>query len=323
MLDLDVQYWTTRGFAVVDVNYGGSTGYGRAYREAAERTWGIVDVDDCSTPRATSPRGARPTGAAGDPRRQRGRLHDAGALAFDCLHRRRQPTTASPTWRRWPRDTHKFESRYLDRLVGPYPERTATSTASARRSTTSTAQLPGDPAPGPRGQDRAAEPGRDDGRGAAGARACRSRTSPSRASSTASARRRTSSRADEAELYFYGRVFGFTPADPIEPVEIENLTGLRVQDGLPSRSRPRPRLLQGGAHGGVVALVAVVLAEEALHVLDAARAVPCRRSCRFRLRTRARPKIAPPPRRRSPSRPASPRSARCATHRRLAPCRCT
>jgi dipeptidyl aminopeptidase/acylaminoacyl peptidase len=123
-LDVDLQYLTSRGFAVVDVNYGGSSGYGRPYRELLDGSWGIVDVEDCLAV-------ARHLAEAG--RVDGGRLCISGGSAggftvLSCLARSDTPFSAGADHFgvadlvALAEDTHKFESRYLDRIVGPYPE---------------------------------------------------------------------------------------------------------------------------------------------------------------------------------------------------------
>jgi dipeptidyl aminopeptidase/acylaminoacyl peptidase len=123
-LDLKVQYWTSRGIAVLDVNYGGSTGYGREYRERLDGQWGVVDVDDCCN-------GARWLAAQGlvDGERMAITGGSAGgyttlaALTFRDVFRAGASYYGIGDLEAMTRDTHKFESRYLDRLIGPYPER--------------------------------------------------------------------------------------------------------------------------------------------------------------------------------------------------------
>jgi dipeptidyl aminopeptidase/acylaminoacyl peptidase len=120
---LDTTYWTSRGLAVLDVNYGGSTGYGRAYRERLRGGWGVVDVDDCAT-------GARAMAEQGRVDGARLAIRGASAGGFTTL----AALTGTDVFaagaslfgvgdlESLARDTHKFESRYLDRLVAPYPE---------------------------------------------------------------------------------------------------------------------------------------------------------------------------------------------------------
>jgi dipeptidyl aminopeptidase/acylaminoacyl peptidase len=122
--DLQVQFWTSRGFAVADVNYGGSTGYGRAYRDRLKGQWGIVDVADVvSTARHLVAEGkadARKLIARGG---SAGGYTTLAALTF-------QPGVFAAGASYYgvsdlevlARDTHKFEARYLDSLIGPYPE---------------------------------------------------------------------------------------------------------------------------------------------------------------------------------------------------------
>jgi dipeptidyl aminopeptidase/acylaminoacyl peptidase len=123
-LSVGVQYWTTRGFAVVDVNYGGSSGYGRPYREQLRGAWGVVDVADCLA-------AARWLAERGQVDRDRLCIRGGSAGGFTtlaALAREDNPFAAGADHfgvadlAALARDTHKFESRYLDGLVGPYPE---------------------------------------------------------------------------------------------------------------------------------------------------------------------------------------------------------
>ncbi len=120
---LATQFWTSRGFAVLDVNYGGSTGYGRPYRERLKPRWGIVDVADCAN-------GALAMVDQGLADRARLVVKGGSAGGYTTL----RALTATDVFTAGissygigdleilARDTHKFESRYLDGLVGPYPE---------------------------------------------------------------------------------------------------------------------------------------------------------------------------------------------------------
>jgi len=125
-LSLGIHYWTSRGIAVLDVNYGGSTGYGRAYRDRLHLSWGIVDVDDCVN-------GAKFLAAQGLADARRSVITGGSAGGYTTL--------AALTFRDYfaggashygvsdaaalAQDTHKFESRYLDWLIGPYPQEAA------------------------------------------------------------------------------------------------------------------------------------------------------------------------------------------------------
>ncbi|WP_419919964.1 S9 family peptidase [Candidatus Poriferisocius sp.] len=122
-LQLGIQYWTSRGIAVVDVNYRGSTGYGTAYREALRGRWGIVDVDDCVA-------AARYLVNSGEVDGDRliirggsaGGYTTLSALAFHKVFAAGASRYGIADLAALAIDTHKFESRYLDSLVGPYPE---------------------------------------------------------------------------------------------------------------------------------------------------------------------------------------------------------
>jgi dipeptidyl aminopeptidase/acylaminoacyl peptidase len=123
-LDWSLQYWTSRGFAVLNVNYGGSTGYGRLYRERLRGRWGVVDVEDCIN-------GAKHLAASGrvDGRRMAIRGGSAGgyttlcALTFHDVFATGASYYGISDLEALAKDTHKFESRYLDGLIGPYPAR--------------------------------------------------------------------------------------------------------------------------------------------------------------------------------------------------------
>lgn len=126
-LNLAIQFWTSRGWGVVDVNYGGSTGFGRAYRERLDGQWGVADAADCAAAAAALIAAGR-----ADPRRiaiEGGSAAGFTVLAALCggaVFRAGACRYAVADLEGMVRHTHRFEARYLDGLVGPWPEAAAT-----------------------------------------------------------------------------------------------------------------------------------------------------------------------------------------------------
>ncbi|HIC94777.1 MAG TPA: S9 family peptidase, partial [Anaerolineae bacterium] len=222
-LNLEIQYWTSRGIAVLDVNYGGSTGYGRAYRERLEGRWGIVDVDDCVN-------GARYLVERGlvDGQRLAIRGGSAGGYTTLCALTFRDVFKAGASYfgvsdlEALTKETHKFESHYLDRLVGPYPERRD---LYRDRSPIHFAHRLSCPVIFFQGlEDKVVPPSQAE----LMVQALRAKGLPVayvtfEGEQHGLRRAESIKRALDAELYFYARIFGFEPADPVEPVPIENL----------------------------------------------------------------------------------------------------
>ena len=220
---LSIQYWTSRGFAVLDVNYGGSTGYGREYRRRLYGSWGIVDVDDCvngaiylaTIGRADPDRLAIRGGSAGG-------YTTLAALAFRKVFKAGASYFGVSDLGALAADTHKFESRYLDQLVGPYPARKDIYDA---RSPLQHAENLSSPVIFFQGlEDRVVPPNQAEmmvdvlrRKGIPVAYV------PFDGEQHGFRQAANIKRALEAEYYFYAKIFGFESADEIEPVEIENL----------------------------------------------------------------------------------------------------
>jgi dipeptidyl aminopeptidase/acylaminoacyl peptidase len=222
-LDLKIQFWTSRGFAVLDVNYGGSTGHGRDYRALLDGRWGVVDVDDCAA-------GARFLAQKGwvDGARliitggSAGGYTTLCALTFGDTFHAGASHYGIGDLSALARDTHKFESRYLDRLVGPWPRAEA---LYRDRSPIHFADRLDCPVIFFQGlDDKVVPPNQAESMVAA----LRDKGTPVAYLAFAGEghgfrQAENIKRALESELYFYGRIFGFTPADDIAPVTIENL----------------------------------------------------------------------------------------------------
>jgi dipeptidyl aminopeptidase/acylaminoacyl peptidase len=222
-LDLLTQFWTSRGFAVVDVNYGGSTGYGRAYWERLNGNWGIVDVDDCVN-------AALHLADEGLVDRQRlairggsaGGYTTLAALAFRDVFAAGASHFGVGDAEALATDTHKFESRYLDSMIGPYP---AARDVYLERSPVNHVDRLNCPAIFFQGlDDKVVPPNQAETMVAAlTAKGVPVAYIAYEGEGHGFRRAENIKRTAEAELYFYGRVFGFTPAGNIEPVEIANL----------------------------------------------------------------------------------------------------
>jgi dipeptidyl aminopeptidase/acylaminoacyl peptidase len=227
VLSYGIQYWTSRGFGVVDVNYGGSTGYGRAYRQRLDGRWGIVDVDDS----VAAARWLADQGLVDGERmvirgRSAGGYTTLAALTFRDVFAAGASHFGVADLELLARDTHKFESRYLDGLIGPYPE--AIDTYHERSPIYHVEDLRR-PLILFQGLEDAVVP-------------------PAQASLIADAlaqrgipvahltfegeqhgfrQAATIRRVIDTEMAFYGRVLGFVPADATEPFEIVNEEALR------------------------------------------------------------------------------------------------
>ncbi|MGZ5383980.1 MAG: S9 family peptidase [Acidimicrobiia bacterium] len=219
---LDRQFWTSRGFALVDVNYRGSTGYGRAYRNALRGEWGVMDTDDCIAAAAY----LAEQGLV-DKDRMAIRGGSAGGYTTLCALTFHDEFAAGASYfgvadiGALAEETHKFESRYMDSMVGPYPE---SAELYRDRSPAYHTELLSKPMVILQGLDDEVVP-------------------PDQAEVMIEALDRkgipyaylafegeghgfrkaeTIERSAEAELFFYGWVFGFVPAGDIAPIEIHN-----------------------------------------------------------------------------------------------------
>ncbi len=221
-LSMKVQYWTSRGFAVVDVNYSGSTGYGRAYRERLKGAWGIVDTEDCIQAAkylvdqglADADRLAIRGGSAGG-------YTTLCALVFHDVFAAGASYFGVADLTSLAADTHKFESRYLDGLIGPYPE---TKEIYESRSPIRSADQLSCPVILLQGlEDKVVPPSQAE----VMVKALEANRLPYayiafEGEQHGFRQASTVKRATEAELSFYARVFGFAPAGDIEDVELRN-----------------------------------------------------------------------------------------------------
>jgi dipeptidyl aminopeptidase/acylaminoacyl peptidase len=218
-----VQYWTSRGIAVLDVNYGGSSGYGRSYTERLNGAWGIVDVDDCVN-------GARYLVDQGeaDGNRLAIRGGSAGGYTTLCALTFRDAFKAGASHygisdlEALAKDTHKFESRYLDRLIGPYPQRRDLYVQRSPIHFTDQLACPMILFQGL--EDKVVPPNQAEKM----FEAVRAKGLPVaylifEGEQHGFRKAESIERVLEAELYFYSRVFGFDLAEAVEPLKIENL----------------------------------------------------------------------------------------------------
>lgn len=219
----NIQYWTSRGFAVMDVNYGGSTGYGRAYRQRLNGQWGVVDVHDCANgahylaaqDRVDGERLIIRGGSAGG-------YTTLAALTFQNIFKAGASHFGISDLETMAKDTHKFESRYLDTLVAPYPARRDIYVERSpihftQRLSSAMILFQGL-------EDKIVPPDQS----AKMFEAVRAKELPVaylafEGEQHGFRKAENIKRTLDAELYFYSRVFKFDLADPVEPVEIENL----------------------------------------------------------------------------------------------------
>ena len=230
-----IQFWTSRGIAATDVDYGGSTGYGREYRKRLEGSWGVVDVDDCvNAARYLVKRGDVDANRLAIRGGSAGGYTTLCALTFRVFFHAGASYYGVSDLEALTRDTHKFESRYNERLVGPYPEcvnlyRERSPINYVDRLSCPIALFQGL-------EDKVVPPDQS----SKFFDAARKKALPAvyiafEGEQHGFRRAENLKRSIEAELYFYSKIFHFEPADPIDPVHIENVTSLYKGDSTIQR----------------------------------------------------------------------------------------
>ncbi len=218
---LALQYWTTRGFAIADVDYGGSTGYGRAFRGLLDGAWGIVDVEDaCAAATFLAAEGIV------DGRRMAIRGGSAGGYTTLAALAQQSVFSAGANFfgvadlGALARDTHKFESRYLDGLVGPWPQAKA---VYDERSPLTHIDGFTEPLIVMQGDEDAVVPPEQSEMivEALAAKGVPHAFLLFAGEQHGFRKAETIIRAQEAELTFYGKVYGFTPAGELPPLDIK------------------------------------------------------------------------------------------------------
>jgi len=218
----EYQYWTSRGIAVVDVNYGGSAGYGRAYRMRLNGSWGVVDVDDCiNAARHLIGEGL----VDGDRVSITGGSAGGYTVLLSLTKRDFYDTGASHfgigDLETFIKDTHKFESHYVDTLVGPYPERADLYRDRSAVYFADNLKVPVILFQGL--EDKIVPPSQAE----EFVSVCQKKKLPYayvafEGEQHGFRQEKNIRRSIEGEMYFLSRIFGFENADKIAPVEIEN-----------------------------------------------------------------------------------------------------
>lgn len=222
-LKLPIQYWSSRGFAVVEVNYGGSTGHGRAYRQRLNGQWGVVDVDDCANAaRYLAGQGLADSARLAITGASAGGYTTLCALTFRDVFKAGSSLFGISELEVFINDTHKFESRYVDRLIGPYPER---KDLYYERSPINFVDQLSCPMILLQGLDDKIVP---PNQAELMRKSVRAKGLPVaylafEGEGHGFRRAENIKRSLDAQFYFFAKIFGFTPADELEPVQIENL----------------------------------------------------------------------------------------------------
>ena len=232
-LRYEIQYWTSRGIGVVDVNYGGSTGYGREYRKRLNDNWGIVDVQDCvNATRYLASRREADGDRLGIRGGSAGGYTTLCALAFTSTFKAGASYFGVSDLELLAKDTHKFESRYLDKLVGPYPKRRDIYRARSPiyhvdgiSSALILFQGLEDKVVSPDQSEKIFEAVKAKGLPVAYIAYEWEQHGFRRAENI--------KRSYEAELYFYSKIFQFNLAEQMEPVTIENLDAKGARPATP------------------------------------------------------------------------------------------